>query len=66
MESDGNGSDDIIGNGHMILGLEMASKALGIIHDIELGKPFVLPNCRVGTPQGATMAKRVEETVKSK
>ncbi len=43
MESDYNGSDDVIGNGHMILGLEMASKALEIIHDIELGKPYVLP-----------------------
>ena len=43
IESDGNGSDNIIGNGHMILGLEMASKALEIIHDIELGKPYALP-----------------------
>ncbi|MBC2708998.1 MAG: hypothetical protein HF977_15035 [ANME-2 cluster archaeon] len=43
MESDYNDSDDVIGNGHMILGLEMASKALEIIHDIELGKPYALP-----------------------
>ena len=43
MESDYNSSDDVIGNGHMILGLKMASKALEIIHDIELGKPYVLP-----------------------
>ncbi len=43
IESDCNSSDDVIGNGHMILGLEMASKALEIIHDIELGKPYVLP-----------------------
>jgi|LGVF01.1.fsa_nt_gb hypothetical protein len=43
MESDYNSSDDVIGNGHMILGLKTASKALEIIHDIELGKSNMLP-----------------------
>lgn len=43
MESDYNSSDDVIGNGHMILDLKTASKALKIIHDIELGKSNMLP-----------------------
>ena len=41
----------------------MASKAFEIIQDMELGKPHELPVIRVGTPQGATMAQRVAETV---
>ncbi len=32
-----------MGNGHMILGLKMASKAFEIIHDIKLGKSNMLP-----------------------
>ena len=64
-ESDYNGSFDVIGNGQMILGLQMASKAFEIIHDMELGKPNELLVARVGTPQGATMAQGVAEMVKS-
>ena len=49
-ESDYNGSSDVIGNGHMILGLQMASKAFEIIQDMELGKPHELPVTRVESP----------------
>ena len=65
IESDYNGSFDVIGNGQMILGLQMASKAFEIIQDMVLGKPNELPVIRVGTPQGATTAQGVAETVKS-
>jgi len=65
MESDHDGSDDIMGNGQMILGSEVAPKVFAIIYGVELGKPFVFPNFRVGISQGTTMAQRVEETVKS-
>ncbi len=41
----------------------MASKAFEIIQDMELGKPHELPIIWVGTPQGATMAQGVTETV---
>ncbi len=41
-KSDYDGSFDIIGNGHMIFGLQVASKVFGIICDTELGKPFAL------------------------
>ena len=64
-QSDYNGSFDVIGNGQMILGLQMASKAFEIIQDMVLGKPNELPVIRVGTPQGATTAQGVAETVKS-
>ena len=37
------GLTDIIENGHLISGLWMAPKASTIIHNIELGKPYVLP-----------------------
>jgi len=43
IESDYNGFCDIIGNGHLILGLEMTSKAITTIHNIELGKPYMFP-----------------------
>ena len=43
MESDYNGLRNIIGNGQMVPGLQMASKVFIIICDIELGKPYVLP-----------------------
>jgi len=39
MESDHNDCGCIMGNGHMIPGLQMASKAFKIIHYVELGKP---------------------------
>ncbi len=42
-ESDQNGCWHIMVNGQMILGLQMASKAFGIIHDGELGKPNMPP-----------------------
>jgi len=42
-EPDYNGLRDIIGNGHTVSGLQMASKAFTIICDVELGKPYVLP-----------------------
>jgi len=41
-KSDYDGSCHIIGNGHTIFGLQVASKVFGIICDVELGKPFVL------------------------
>jgi hypothetical protein len=43
MESDHNDCGCIMGNGHMIPGLQMASKAFKIIHYVELGKPYTLP-----------------------
>jgi hypothetical protein len=41
-ELDYNGWIDVIGNGHTVLGLQMASKVFIIICDIELGKPYML------------------------
>jgi len=38
-ESDYNGYSDVIVDGRMILGLQMASKVFIIICDVELGKP---------------------------
>lgn len=43
MESDPDGSDNIMGNGQIIPGLEMAPKVFTIIYDVKLGKPYVLP-----------------------
>jgi len=43
MESDHNGWHDVMGNGQMIPGLKMASKASIVICDVELGKPYMLP-----------------------
>ena len=43
MEPDYNGYEYVIGNGQMVLGLKMASKASAIICDVELGKPYALP-----------------------
>ena len=43
MESDYNGCEYVIGNGQMVPGLQMASKASAIICDVELGKPYALP-----------------------
>ncbi len=42
IKSDYDGSSDIIGNGHMIFGLQVASKVFGIICDVKLGKPYAL------------------------
>ena len=42
-KSDYNGCEDVVGNGQTVSGLQMASKALTIICDIELGKPNMLP-----------------------
>jgi len=44
MESDDGCSTNIIGNGHMILGLKMASKVFIIIYGAKLGKPYALPD----------------------
>ncbi len=38
-----NGYHDVMGNGHMIPGSKMASKASIVICDVELGKPYMLP-----------------------
>jgi hypothetical protein len=43
MESGYNGSADIMANGQMIPGLQMASKVYHIIRSMELGKPYMLP-----------------------
>ena len=37
------GSDDAIENGHKFFGLEVAPKTSTIIHNMELGKPYVPP-----------------------
>jgi len=42
-KSDYNGCKDVIGNGQMVSGLQMASKVFTIICDVELGKPNMLP-----------------------
>ncbi len=42
-ESDYNGSFNVIGDGHTVPGLQMASKVFIIICDAELGKPYMLP-----------------------
>jgi len=42
-ESDYNGWINVIGNGHTVSGLQMASKVFIIICDVELGKPHKLP-----------------------
>jgi hypothetical protein len=34
-----------MGNGQTIPGLKMAPKVFEIIYDVELGKPYVLPEC---------------------
>ena len=44
-ESDHSGSVDIMGDGQTIPGLQMAPKVFVIICDVELGKPYVLPEC---------------------
>jgi hypothetical protein len=53
-ESDYNGWIDVIGNGHTVPGLQMASKVFIIICDVELGKPVrqevTLYNCLCATP----------------
>jgi len=45
MKSGYSGLTDIIENGLLISGLWMAPKAPIIIHDMELGKPYLLPEC---------------------
>jgi len=42
MEPDYNGCEYAVGNGQMVPGLQMASKAFAIICDVELGKPYTL------------------------
>ena len=42
-ELDYNGWIYVIGNGHTVPGLQMASKVFIIICDVELGKPYMLP-----------------------
>ena len=42
-ELDYNGWIDVIGNGHTVPGLQMASKVSIIICDVKLGKPYSLP-----------------------
>ena len=42
-KSDYNGYRDVIGDGQTVSGLQMASKAFIIICDMELGKPYALP-----------------------
>ena len=43
VESGHNGYRNVIENGHMIPGSKMASKAFIVICDVELGKPYMLP-----------------------
>jgi hypothetical protein len=42
-KSDYNGYRYVIGNGRTVSGLQMASKVFIIICDVELGKPYMLP-----------------------
>ena len=42
-ESDYNGCRDVVGNGQMVSGSQVASKVFTIICDVELGKPHKLP-----------------------
>ena len=42
-KSDCNGCGDVVVNGQMVSGLQMASKVFVIICDVELGKPNMLP-----------------------
>ncbi len=56
MESVHDGWDDIMENGQTVLGLQMAPKVFTIIYGAKLGKPYVLPNIRVETSRGVTMA----------
>lgn len=42
-ESDHNGYWDVMGNGQTVLGSQIASKAFIVICDVELGKPYMLP-----------------------
>ena len=51
--------------GHKVLGLKVAPTTSIIIHSMELGKPYALPNIRVESPQGETMAQRAEDTIES-
>jgi len=44
----------------------MASKHQEIIYDVELGKPYVLPDVWVETSQEVTMVQRVKDTIESK
>jgi len=37
------GSPDIIENGHLVFGSEVAPKTSTIIHSMELGKPYAFP-----------------------
>ena len=43
MKSDYNDWEGIVGNGQTVSGLQMASKSFIIICDVELGKPYALP-----------------------
>jgi hypothetical protein len=43
IESDHNGCRNVMGDGQMIPGLKMASKAFIVICGAELGKPYMLP-----------------------
>ena len=42
-ESNHNGYLDVMGNGQTVPGSQMASKAFIVICDVELGKPYMLP-----------------------
>ncbi len=55
MESDYGGYYNIMGNGHMIPGLKMASKVSTIIYGAELGKPhaFLIGRNSVRSDDGA-------------
>ena len=51
---DYNGSKDVVVIGHMVSGLQMASKVFIIICDVELGKPNMLPGNPGRNPVRAT------------
>ena len=51
---DYNGSKDVVVIGHMVSGLQMASKVFIIICDVELGKPNMLPGNSGRDPVRAT------------
>lgn len=49
----------------MIFGLKVASKALTIIYNVELGKSDALPNIWVETSKEEPMVQRIEDLEKS-
>jgi hypothetical protein len=63
MKSGFNGWNYVKANGQTVSGLKIAPKESTIIYGIELGKPYLFP-CLGRNSEGATITKRVEDSVK--